>query len=161
MANHDRDGARDFDFWFGRWKVRNRRLKERLVGARDWEEFDAVVECHPVLGGLGNVDSFDTDWGGGFRGMSLRLFDPAAKRWSIWWASDRTGRLEPPVSGAFEAGVGRFHGRDRHGDTPVLVRFVWSDVSATGAKWEQAFSIDEGRSWETNWVMHMTRIGTA
>ena len=61
----------DFDFLFGRWQVKNRRLRERLAGSTQWDEFDARVECRPVLGGLGNCETFETDWNGGYRGMAL------------------------------------------------------------------------------------------
>jgi hypothetical protein len=151
------DGRHDFDFYLGRWNVRNERLRERLVESNDWETFDATQTCAPILGGLGNIDDFRTDWGGGFLGMTLRLFDPKARKWSIYWASNRAGVLEPPVVGAFENGVGTFYGRDQHKGTPVLARFIWSDITRNSARWQQAFSTDEGQSWETNWVMHMTR----
>lgn len=153
------DGRHDFDFYFGRWAVRNERLKERLAGCQEWEVFEAAQECRPILGGLGNLDSFDTDWGGGFRGMTLRLFQPATQRWSIYWASNRDGVLEPPVIGRFEHEVGTFFGRDQHRGTPVLARFVWSQITETSAHWAQAFSTDEGKTWEENWRMQMTRIG--
>jgi hypothetical protein len=38
------------------------------------------------------------------------------------------------------------------------MRFVWSGITDTAARWEQAFSADEGRTWETNWIMTMTRL---
>jgi hypothetical protein len=156
-----RDGARDFDFFFGRWRVRNERLKQRLVGSTDWVRFEAIIECRPILGGQGNLDEFVTDeFGPGvFHGMTLRLFDRATQRWSIWWASNRSGALEPAVIGSFVDGVGRFEGDDVHEGTPVRVRFVWSHIGADSARWEQAFSTDGGKSWETNWRMRMERIG--
>lgn len=39
----------------------------------------------------------------------------------------------------------------------VRVRFVWSGVSATGARREQAFSLDDGETWLTHWTMDFTR----
>ena len=111
----------------------------------------------PRSRGIGNMDEFVTEWNGGFRGMSLRLFDLARKEWSIYWSSDRTGTLEPPVVGRFEAGIGTFYGRDSHQGTPVLARFLWSDITPGGALWRRAFSTDDGKTWETNWRMHMTR----
>ena len=146
----------DFDFLFGRFHVRNERLKARLVGSSDWETFDATNDCRPILGGVGNMDELVTEWNGGFRGMSLRLFDLTRKEWSIYWSSDRTGTLEPPVVGRFEGGIGTFYGRDSHQGTPVLARFLWSDITPTSALWQQAFSTDDGKTWETNWRMHMT-----
>jgi hypothetical protein len=159
MSNSN-DGRHDFDFYFGRWTIHNERLASRLSGCQEWESFAATQECRPVLGGLGNVDDFVTAWRGGYRGMTLRLFQPATAQWSIYWASDSDGVLQPPVIGRFVDGVGTFLSRDQHQGTPVLVRFVWSHLTATGARWEQAFSTDEGEHWEVNWRMTMTRIGS-
>jgi hypothetical protein len=158
--NEQHDGAHDFDFCFGRWRVHNERLGQRLVGSNDWQYFDAIQECRPILGGLGNIDEFVTDeFGAGvFLGMTLRLFDRATGLWSIWWASNRKGGLEPPVTGAFVDGVGHFEGDDTHDGIPVRVRFLWSRSEDHSAHWEQAFSTDSGRTWETNWRMHMTRL---
>lgn len=153
------DGRHDFDFYFGRWRLRNERLKARLAGSQEWEVFEATQECRPILGGLGNLDDFVTEWGGGYRGMTLRLFQPATQRWSIYWASNRDGVLGSPVHGRFQDGVGTFHGRDEHEGTPVLVRYVWSGITAERAHWAQAFSTDEGETWEENWRMAMTRVG--
>ncbi|GAA0711143.1 hypothetical protein [Dokdonella soli] len=156
------DGRRDFDFYHGRWRVQNERLKERLVGSTDWEHFEATQKCRPILGGLGNIDDFVTDWNrsdstGKFVGMTLRLFNPATREWSLYWASNREGLLEPPVVGRFENGVGTFIGDDRHDGKLVLARFIWSEIRPDSAKWQQALSTDGGRTWETNWIMRMSR----
>ena len=99
--------ARDFDFLIGRWNVRNLRLRERLVGSNDWEEFDATSVARPLFDGMGNEDEFRTDHDGGFIGMSFRFFDAASQRWSIYWAdSRRCGVLDPPVFGIFDGDVG-------------------------------------------------------
>lgn len=157
----EHDGSHDFDFWFGRWHVANERLKERLVGSTEWERFEATQECQPILGGIGNIDDFRTDWNDGFVGMTLRLFDLGRREWSLYWAGNRDGVLQPPVVGRFENGVGTFFGRDVHRGTPVRVRFLWSEITAQSALWQQAFSTDEGENWETNWIMRMTRIAPA
>jgi len=156
------DAARDFDFLFGRWRVHNERLRERLAGSNDWQHFDAIAECRPILGGTGNIDEFVTDEFEPtvFHGMTLRLFDRTTQRWSIWWASNRSGRLDPPVVGAFADGTGRFDGDDVHAGRPVRVRFLWTAAGPDRARWEQAFSADGGASWETNWRMHFTRLAT-
>lgn len=160
------DPRHDFDFLHGRWHVRNERLRVRLAGAQDWEVFEAVNDCRPLLGGAGNVDAFDTGWSpdgrtGGYHGMTVRLYEPSRRRWSIRWASDRTGLLEPPVHGRFRDGVGTFFGDDVHAGRPVRVRFVWNGIGATTATWQQAFSADGGATWETNWLMRMTRMPAA
>ena len=104
--------ARDFDFWMGRWYVNNRRLRERLAGSDDWEEFEATVVARLLLDGIGNEDEFRADHDGGFVGMSFRFFDPETKQWSIYWAdSRRCGVLDPPVFGSFSGDIGIFEGR--------------------------------------------------
>jgi hypothetical protein len=151
--------SQDFDFFFGRWKVHNRRLKERLAGSAEWEEFDALQECRPILGGMGNQDEFVTDAFGDthFIGMTVRLFDPKTRAWSIYWIDNRRVVLEPPVTGRFEHGVGTFYGRDEFKGTPILMRFIWT-ADPEHPRWEQAFSTDDGHSWEVNWVMTMERL---
>lgn len=161
MHDHDHDhddGRRDFDFIHGRWQVRNERLRARLVGSDDWEVFTATDECRPLLGGIGNLEEFHTGWNGGYEGLALRLYDIGARQWRIHWSSNRSGVLDPPVSGRFENGVGTFDGEDVHEGQPVRVRFLWSHASANSAHWQQAFSADGGANWETNWHMWFRRL---
>ncbi|HSE82087.1 MAG TPA: hypothetical protein VLA87_10450 [Gaiellaceae bacterium] len=152
------DGRNDFDFWMGSWKVHNRYLLKRLKGSEDWIEFEAAVTARPLPGVLGNEDEFRTDHDGGFVGMSFRFFDPESRTWSIYWAdSRRPGRLDPPVYGSFNGEIGRFEGADTLAGKPILMRFDWSRVTTPSPLWEQSFSADGGKTWETNWVMEFER----
>ncbi len=153
------DGRRDFDFYLGRWRVHNRRLKQRFVGSDDWEEYEATDESKPILSGLGSIDDYRTEhFGGDFRGMAIRFFNPQTRLWSAYWSTNRSGTLDPPVVGGFKDGIGTFFGYDQDGDRAVYVRCLWSEIAAAHVKWEQAFSIDQGKTWETNLVMDMTRL---
>lgn len=152
------DGRRDFDFYHGRWHVENRRLKERLAGSDEWIEFEAIDKCRPILDGLGSLDRYSTQWNGGIVGMALRLYRPQTRQWHVYWASDRDGVLEPPLIGGFRDGVGTFEGVELHHGKPLPSRAVWSEIRHDRLRWEQALSGDGGRTWETNWVMHMTRL---
>ena len=156
------DGAHDFDFWMGSWKINNRYLRERLRGSTDWVEFDATSVARPLPDGLGNEDVFRTDHEGGFTGLSFRFFDPTTELWSIYWAdSRRPGLLDPPVVGSFSRDVGIFEGTDRLDGKPVRVRFTWTGATTPTPRWEQAFSDDGGETWETNWVMEFIRAEDA
>jgi hypothetical protein len=152
----ERGDAHDFDFLMGVWKVHNRRLRERLKGSTTWDEFEATNVARPLLGGVGNEDEFRTDFAGGFVGMSFRFYDRATKRWAIYWADSRKGVLDPPVYGTFADGQGVFLGADTLEGRPIQVRFIWSRLRTSSPRWEQAFS-EDGKTWETNWVMAMTR----
>ncbi|WOX13724.1 hypothetical protein [Streptomyces sp. N50] len=150
----------DFDFLHGEWEVANRRLTDFLQPGSGWEEFEGTSRCWPLFDGAANVDEIDMPYLGS-KGLTLRLFDRETEQWSLNWSSSRTGKLFPPVTGQFEDGRGEFYGDDTHDGKDVRVRFVWSGVSASGARWEQAFSVDDGASWVTNWTMDFTRPGAA
>jgi hypothetical protein len=155
-----RDGRDDFDFFAGRWTVAHRRLRRRLAGDTQWEEFTGRSEMRQIVGGLGNVDDNIIELPAGtYRAATVRAFDPATGLWSIWWIDGRNPRLEPPVHGRFENGVGTFLGDDIFEGRPIRVRFIWSQIAPRSARWEQAFSPDGGATWETNWIMTFTRSG--
>jgi hypothetical protein len=148
--------AHDFDFLHGDWDVRHRRRTDFLDPDSGWEEFPSTSRCWSLFDGAANIDEIDMPHLG-VKGLTLRLFDPRTRQWSLNWSSSRTGTLFPPVLGGFEGERGEFYGDDLHDGKDVRVRFVWSGVSATTARWEQAFSLDDGGTWLTNWVMEFTR----
>jgi hypothetical protein len=157
-AVRERTTSTDFDFWMGRWNVRNRRLAERLVGSDEWDEFDSRVAARPLPGGLGNEDVFCSDYAGGFVAMSFRFFDPETGLWSIYSVdSRRPGLLGPSVVGSFSGDVGIFEGDGTWDGRPIRVRLTWSGVTTPTPRWEQAFSDDGGATWETNWIMGFRR----
>jgi hypothetical protein len=151
----------DFDFFHGDWHCVHRRRADFLDPDSPWEpEFTGTSHCRPLFDGTANIDEIDMPYLGA-KGLTLRLFDPSAKQWSLNWSSSTTGRLFPPVYGHFTGDRGEFHGDDTHDGRDVRVRFVWSGVSTASARWEQAFSVDGGRTWVTNWTMDFTRPPTA
>ena len=154
------DGRNDFDFFIGKWQGHNRRLKERLKGCTEWEEFEGMLEDRKVLGGLGNVDEATFERASGtFHGMTVRLFNPKAQEWSLHWAdSSGNSSMDYPTIGSFKNGRGEFYDLEPFEGKATLVRFIWSDITPTSCHWEQAFSADGGRTWETNWTMDWERI---
>jgi hypothetical protein len=161
MTSPDPDGARDFDFLIGAWRVRHRRLKERLAGDTRWEEFDGSSVFSPLMAGSAHVDDNVIELPAGtYRAVSLRSFDPQTRQWAIWWLDGRhPHRLDVPVVGCFEGGVRTFLADDQFAGRPIRVRFQWSHITPNSARWQQAFSPDGGKTWETNWVMDFTRSG--
>ncbi|HEX8470541.1 MAG TPA: DUF1579 domain-containing protein [Brevundimonas sp.] len=148
--------AHDFDFIHGQWTVANRRLKTRGVGADDWDVFASTAFCEPRLGGLANVEEVSCPERG-WTGMAVRAFDREQGQWSVWWISSLTGQLQTPVTGRFGSDGCVLEGEDLDGDWPIRARYIWSDIKPDSARWTQAFSYDDGSTWETNWVMDFAR----
>ena len=157
----DLSGRRDFDFLFGQWKVRHRRLK---AGSNEWVEFDGTCSNRALLDGSANVEEHTLDApSGGYRAVALRAYDSTTGQWAIWWLDGRYphGTLDPPVTGRFESGVGRFYSDYLQDGKPMRVRFLWSRITPTSARWEQASSSDGGKTWDTNWIMEFRRAQEA
>jgi predicted enzyme related to lactoylglutathione lyase len=151
----------DFDFLVGTWKILNRKLKTRLSNSNEWLEFAATLEMRKILNGLGNFESFKaTLEGKPFEGMALRLFDPKSRLWSIYWADSNAGVLDRnPVVGSFEGTLGKFYARDVFNGKEITVLYQWDKKDPQQPRWSQAFSVDNGKTWEWNW--HMTASSQA
>jgi hypothetical protein len=133
-------------------------LNSRLSNCSDWTEFDALCDCRIILNGFGNIDSFQTTIDGKvFEGMSLRLFNPQTRLWSIYWANSETVVLDVPQIGSFEDKIGRFYARDTYERKSIIVQFCWDASNLDTPVWSQAFSPDNGQTWEWNWYMTFNR----
>jgi hypothetical protein len=150
--------AHDFDFYVGEWEIHNRRLRKPLAGSTEWYEFDATSRAHMVLGGRGNFDEYDAP-GEGICGVTLRLYDEVRDEWLLYWAGGRGGPMGAPQVGRMDGGRGEFYADDVYDGRPIRVVYVWSEITPESARWEQAFSVDGGATWETNWIMESRRTG--
>jgi len=149
----------DFDFFEGKWKLHNKKLKSRLNNCTEWIEFDSTQEMYRVLNGIGNIDNFLATFDEQpFEGMTLRLFNPKTRLWSIYWADSNEGKLDPPVIGSFEKSVGHFFTKDILKNKKVLLVFRWDARDKENPIWSQALSDDNGITWEWNWYMYMSKI---
>jgi hypothetical protein len=151
----------DFDFLTGTWRVQHRKLRSRLTGCTDWDRFESSFEARTHLNGLVSVDEgplMGVD-GSAYRGMTFRTYDVAAGEWLLHWFDSRSLQWDrTPVRGRFVDGVGEFVAADQHAGIPILCRFRWTVYSPEKAGWEQAFSTDDGATWEVNWEMVETRV---
>ena len=158
-AAERRDGAHDFDFDVGRWKMHFTRLMHPLSGANDWIEMDGETIVKPVWGGRGNLAEVSTRGPTGqLQLLALRLYDPVAREWNIFFATPTAGTLAAPSVGVFTNGRGEFYDQEMIGDRTVQVRFTIYPTSPNSVHSEQAFSDDGGKTWETNWKTDYTRI---
>ncbi len=156
-----RDGQHDFDFWMGSWKVHNRRLLKPLTGSKEWVEFDGTTVARPVWDGRANVDEYrGYAPSGPIQGMTVRTYNAKTGEWSLYWANASAGEIAmPPTVGHFDGkGKGEFFDREDYNGKPIVVRYTWKVIDDDHCRWEQAFSPDNGKTWETNWIMENTRV---
>jgi len=159
-ADKERDGQHDFDFQFGSWKAHNRRLTHPLTGSNEWYEFDSTIVARPVWGGKANMDEFEGDAPTGhIEGMTIRTYNPKTHEWSLYWANQANGEISmPPTVGKFVNGRGEFFDMENWNGRTILVRYTWLVPTENTTHWEQAFSVDGGKTWETNWVIEAERV---
>jgi hypothetical protein len=147
--------ASDFDFLAGKWLMHNRYLNKRLENCQDWTEFDSSDVNSKILAGNNDMDTYSTTQFPGqegklFEGLTLRLFDPKTRLWSLYWIASDTGTIDPPQVGSFENGVGHFFAKDTFKGKPIIVLFRWDSRNRERPVWGQAFSTDNGKTWEWN-----------
>ena len=157
-----RDGSRDFDFIVGKWKMHHRRLRNPLTGSSTWVEFEGTSVGRLLWDGRVSEDeNVFHDPAGKIEGMTVRFYNEKSGQWSIYWASNTLGGLAlPPTVGSFDRknGTGTFYDHEIWNGKAILVRYLWHDIQADSCRWEQAFSEDGGRTWETNWIQYIERV---
>ncbi len=153
-------GVSDFDFFIGNWKVLHRRLQNRLANCHVWDHFEGSCFTQKILGGLGNFDDNVLNFPSGpYCAITIRTFNPETNLWSIWWLDGRfSDQIDSPMIGSFQNSVGTFYAKNTINGQAIKVRFLWTISVEKNPRWEQAFSVDDGLTWETNWMMDFFRI---
>jgi hypothetical protein len=158
----ERDGQHDFDFEIGMWKTRlkvSARLQHPFAGPDTWSEYQGISVVRKIWDGKGNIVELEVDGPAGhLEGLSLRLYNPQSRQWSLNFASSKVGIVGVPTVGEFKNGRGEFYDQETINGRVMLVRNVWSDITPNSGHFEQAFSDDGGKTWETNWVATDTRV---
>ena len=164
-ADARRDGSHDFDAGIGSWHTHIKRLSKPLTGSNTWTEWDGTVVTRKLWDGKAELEEVEVDGpsqetaGNHIEGLTLRLYDPVAKQWNLYWANAADGTVGHPLTGEFKDGRGEFYDQELYEGKAILVRQVYTAMSADSYHFEQAFSADGGRSWEPNWVSDLTRVG--
>src|SRR5262245_15545833 len=152
-------GQRDFDFEIGAWKAHVSRLDRPLTGSSVWLDYEGTSVVRKVWDGRANLGELEVEGPGSrIEGLTLRLFNARAGQWNVTWANSREGVLDrATMFGGFTNGTGEFFGLDSLDGRAIYVRFVFSNITPTSFRFEQAFSADGGKTWEVNWKATFTR----
>ena len=95
---------------------------------------------------------------GRIEGMSVRLYNPESRQWSLNFANVKGGVMTTPTIGEFKNGRGEFYNQETLNGRAIFVRFIISDITPDSCRFEQSFSADGGKTWEVNWIAVDTRI---
>jgi hypothetical protein len=152
------DSQHDFDFEFGSWTAHLKRLLHPLSGSNEWVEYDGTSVVRKIWDGRANLGELEVDGPKGhIEGLTLRLYHPQSHQWSLYWANSKAPSLAVPTVGQFKDGHGEFFDQEDFDGKSILVRFIFSDITSISFHTEQAFSVDGGKTWETNWIANFTR----
>jgi hypothetical protein len=158
FEQQEQDGRAGFDFFIGSWACRHQVLRQWLKGSTSWEEFGGASVVRKVLGGQGHIEEVTLERASGAtEELVVRLFDPQTQQWRIYEADNSDGFDPRPVVGAFKDGRVEGYSHTPWEGKYIFRRVVWSDITATSFHWEQAFSADGGKTWETNWIADFVR----
>jgi hypothetical protein len=156
---HARDGQHDFDFEIGTWKTHLRRLLHPLAGSTTWVEYDGTSVVRKIWNGRANLVELEVAGPAGhLEGLSLRLYNPQSRQWSLNFSNSSGGTLSQPTVGEFKNGRGEFFDQESFEGRAILVRFVISAITPNSCRFEQSFSNDGGVTWELNWIATDTRL---
>lgn len=160
LTDLDTNAPSDFDFIIGDWRVRHKKLREIFNDCKEWIEFSGESSTRKILGGFGNLEDNHLHFPeSSVRAVAIRSYNQVLKHWSIWWLDGRhPDNLDVPVVGRFENGFGVFYADDTYQEESIKVRFKWNSLNPEQPRWEQAFSKDDGKTWETNWTMIFSRL---
>jgi hypothetical protein len=154
----EQDSQHDFDFNFGTWKTHVSRLVHPLSGSTTWTAYDGVSVVRKVWDGRASLFELEMQGPAGhIEGVGLRLYNPQSHQWNLNWTNSSVGMLDSAMIGEFKDGRGEFYGPDTLDGRSILVRNGFSDITPNSSRFEQAFSADGGKTWETNWIMTFTR----
>jgi hypothetical protein len=152
------DGQHDFDFNLGSWNTHIRRLVHPLTGSTTWTELNGTVVIRKVWDGRAEFEEIEADGPSGhFEGLTLFLYNPQSRQWSMNFAKSSEGAISQPSIGDFKNGRGEFYDQESYEGRTILVRIVWSDITADSHHFEQSFSDDGGKTWEPNFTATLTR----
>jgi hypothetical protein len=150
-------GAHDFDFNFGTWHTHIRRLLHPLSGKNVWVTYDGAVTVRRVWGGAASVEEIEANGPDHLEFLNVRLYNKASHQWSLNGASSADGTLGTAMFGRFEHGRGVFYDQETFNGRMILDRQTFFDITPESYAFEQAFSDDGGKTWEPNFVAHLSR----
>jgi len=155
----EQSGEHDFDSEIGTWKTELKRLQHPLTGSTTWVAYTGSTVVSKVWNGRANLVELEVDGPAGhIEGLSLRLYNPQTRQWSLNFSGSGTGSMSQPTIGGFKNGRGEFFDQETYNGRAIFVRFIITKITPDVYHFEQSFSDDGGKTWEANWIATDTRV---
>ncbi len=154
-----RDGSHDFDFARGVWHTHITRVLDPFDGGTHTSTSDGTKTARPILGGRAWIEEIEADGQNGhWQASTLFLYNAKSGQWSQAYVDMGSAEVEAPGIGEFKDGRAEFYSTEKYKDQNVLVRGVWSDITADAHRYEIFFSRDGGRTWAAAFKAYLTRL---
>jgi hypothetical protein len=159
-APQQRDGSHDFDWEVGTWKTQLRVLRQNPDGTKAWVTYEGTSNVIPIWNCRADMVQLEATGPGGrhIEAINLRLYDKETRQWNLNFANVEAALFGVPTIGEFRDGVGTFYDEEPIGGRQVLVRGMWSHITAASAHFVQSISDDGGTTWQANWIADDTRV---
>ena len=161
FAAPERSGQHDMNFNLGSWTVHIRALHQSADDRTHWNNFEGTAVVDRVWNGRAQLEQIEADGSvGHLEALVLFLYDPSSHQWSKTFATSSDGQLGQPMYGGFTNGRGEFYDQEPFHGRMVLLRAVWTDITAASSDFEEFSSVDSGRTWKPYFVASFRRSAT-
>ena len=147
-----------FDFNMGSWKTQIRAVLSPLGSPAVWSHLQGMHSVYRVWDDWADIGRLEVDGPNGhIEDLALRLYDRKTHEWRVYFANSDSGTLLQPMVGEFKDGVGTFIGLEDEDGKTVLMRNVWSGITAKACRQDWSISADGGKTWTPTWISDDTR----
>ena len=148
----------DFDFNMGSWKTQIRAVLSPLASPAAWSDLQGTHIVYRVWDDWADIGQLEVDGPHGhIEDLALRLYDRGTHQWRVYFANSKSGQLGQPMVGEFTDGAGTFIGLEDVDGKTVLMRNVWSGITAKACRQDWSISADGGKTWTPTWISNDTR----
>lgn len=140
------------DFWVGDWDL-------TWPAGGNGPAGTGTNRVEKILGGCVIQENFTGGGAQPFDGQSVSTYSVREKIWKQTWVDDQGGYLD--FTGTFQDGEMRL---TRHvvgpDGKPRIPRMVFTNIKPDSFDWRYEASVDGGKTWQLNWLIHYKRKGT-
>jgi len=156
-ASVDHDGEHDFDSLAGTWKGHTKYRAHPFAGSDTWIESDGTESFQKLWDGA-MLELSAAASANGPVGLMLYTYNPQSHQWYVYFANRKDGKVGLPNVGEFRNGQGEFFVQDTLNGKSLLNRYVWSQIASSSPHFEESWSSDGGRTWESVRIVDLARV---